>query len=522
MSDPDPSISDGRSYLKSDWDINRVNNIDALESLLSEVDIKKNKIILYGSSIMALTGIRPNNDLEFIPKPEQRNDFRNFAQKDSKSRINDEGQMFFPKDIHSSRPNRFKLFGWDDAKIFENSECYVECSGYKFLKLELIVSQKAADRRPKDLEDLRMLENNGYIGGPGWNWELVVRLPPWERPSKMSLWDQGIDSLKSDGLATTGVRLFNYLKTQKIEDNISSLSEVWNKFQVKRKLAPGIVNQLETHYPAPDLFIRQINTKNGFERYDLIAAILYLEGEKRFQQYLEEERESTSHITITPNGRISGGIYQLAKKWKLYSDQDALQGSEITFPVEVTQDPPLPTRSDDWISDRFNSETINQLKQKRRDLLQNSGAVFYAVLWPAVENNFDEIEAWICDQVTVIHSYDFDLKCNLEEFIRSVYTVDERPMQWETEKKINELLSRGTNVRILKLQISDPQFRSWDGPRLSDRVHSLKMSCRRNFQSDVEDYEYDVIIHITDNYNQNSHFNTILTKLKEFDKSDIT
>ena len=68
------------SYLQLERDLSRVRHLESLESILNRAGVGKSDIILYGSSIMALCGIRQNNDLEFIPHPEQRHKFEELAE----------------------------------------------------------------------------------------------------------------------------------------------------------------------------------------------------------------------------------------------------------------------------------------------------------------------------------------------------------------------------------------------------------------------------------------------------------
>jgi len=500
------------SYLQIERDIDRVRYLDRFESILEQSGVSTKDVVLYGSSIMALCGIRSNGDLEFIPHPEKRSKFVKLARELPEANINEKGQMFFPGEVHSSSPDRFAMFGWDDKRIFGDERCYIEHGGYKFLKLELIVSQKAADRRPKDLDDLEMLEQERYIGGPDWNWDLVRRLPPWERPSKPTLWEQGKESLRSDGIVTTSVRVARHLGEEVLPKYTNPIQSRWEQYSQQRKIKPEVANELTNHYPAADLLVRQLSTV-GFTRDDLVAAILSLEGYSEFERFLTEFSSDEDKVKITPGGQINGGIRAFATRWVNETNDNLQYNNNMTFPVEISLNKPLPARTGEWVSERFSRQAEELLIERRRELLKNSGALFYAILWPAVIDHFDDIEKWLGNRTEVVEVQQFELNDEFESFISSVYSVDERPMQWETEKKINELKSHGSTVRILTLQISEPDFRSWDGPRLSDRTHSLKMECRRTFQEIVSDYEYDVIIHTTDNYVQNRHLNKLLSGL---------
>jgi len=199
------------SYLQLERDLSRVRHLESLEYVLDQAGVEKSDIILYGSSIMALCGIRQNNDLEFIPHPEQRHKFQELVEEIPEAYINEQGQIFFPNDLHSSWPDRFITFGFDDDELFNEERFYIVHDDYKFLKLELLLSIKGTLRRSKDFEDFLTLEQGGYIGGPEWNWDLVRRVPPWDRPetssgSSQSIFELGIQSVRNKGILKTALR----------------------------------------------------------------------------------------------------------------------------------------------------------------------------------------------------------------------------------------------------------------------------------------------------------------------------
>lgn len=513
-------MNDQSSYLQLDRDISQVRHLESLESILHQAAVDKSDIILYGSSIMALHGIRPNNDLEFIPHPEQRPKFEELAKNLPDAQINEQGQIFFPDDVHSSWPDRFIMFGWDDATLFNNEQFYIEHNGYKFLKLELLLSIKGTLRRPKDFEDFELLEQGGYIGGPEWNWDLVRRVPPWDRPDTSSNANRnflqlGIRSVKNRGVIATGLKAPRFLASKISNGDIkdSRTMRVIKQARKRWKLQPDVSQELETHYPAPDLLNRQF--ENGtFIRDDLIAAVLSVEGETPFEDYKKELDRSTP--SISNGGAINGGILQLARRWAAWRSRSVCDSPKPTFPVSLMSTEQLPPKGREWTVDKFGLEPADNLNQHRQELLADAGVYFYAILWPVGVDHHDRIEQWLSQRLDIVSSQVLDLGTEIEAFANAVYASDQRPFEWEKKRKAKKIASDGSTVRVITIRLPDPDFRSWNGPRISDTIYNMKQNCRREFQQIVNDYEYGALIHTTDNYEHNLHISSILSSFSAY------
>lgn len=500
------------SYLQLERDLSRVRHLDSLESILDKAGVDRSDIMLYGSSIMALCGIRQNDDLEFIPHPKHRKTFEKLAEDMSEAHINEKGQIFFPNNIHSSWPDRFIMFGWDDTQLFDEDRFYIIHDGYKFLRLELLLSIKGTLRRPKDFEDFSMLEEGDYIGGPGWNWELVRRVPPWDRPEtpSNSILELATHSIRERGVMKTGLRAPTFFATEFLNMNVDilGLSRIIRCAKEEWRLDSEISRELERHYPAPDLLNRQFED-GRFIRDDLIAAVLAVEGEEIFQSYRSNLTEPTP--SITPDGSISEGLLEMANRLASWQTTDCDDLPQLTFPVGVNSENQLPPRGQQWAADTFGATGAERIIERRQELLANVGVYFYAILWPLGLNHHDEIESWLSERLDIVFSESLDLGDDIEDFAHAIYSTDKRPFEWEKIRKVKNTSSEGSTVRVVTIRIPNPNFRSWNGPRISDTIYEIKQECRREFQGSVEDYEYGALIHTTDNYQHNAHISRILT-----------
>ena len=67
--------------------------------------------------------------------------------------------------------------------------------------------------------------------------------------------------------------------------------------------------------------------------------------------------------------------------------------------------------------------------------------------------------------------------------------------------KIKELAPYPKNIRIIKIEIPNPNFRyNENGQLISLEVEQLKKEIRSDYHDKVENYFHDIIIHIGDNY----------------------
>ena len=499
-------------YMNLEPDINQVQHIEELDSILEKAGVNKEEVIIYGSSPMALYGIKENDDLEFIPHPKARRKFIELDREDTRMNA---AQIIFPNKIRSVYlEDRMARFGWSDEDLFENEDYFIEHEGYKFMKLELMVSLYAAKRRPKDLKKIQMLEEKGLIGGEGWDWNLVHHLPPWERPERPSknLLQIGRDSIKQYGLTHTLTNGPQYVVQY-------SLSKALEKIDTKNQAVRSKINDIEEksrpyikrkeQFSIPELLNKQFNEEGEFERYDLIATILYLEGEEGFEEFLETKGK----ISVTPHGRLNSGLSELASIIASNSKSDqGLADEEI--PVRVSTKNPIPAKTYNWAEEELDKNQLMRIEERKDELLDSSGSFFYAMLWPSVRQYHDEIENWLNERIDVVDTIDVDLGDKICDFLESVYAVDNRPDDWEKERKIVKIQSFGSKVRILKIRARDPDFWYENGEPISGKIHSLKQECRKEFQDKLERYEYGVITHFTDNYKHNVHNSKVVSKYR--------
>jgi len=143
------------------------------------------------------------------------------------------------------------------------------------------------------------------------------------------------------------------------------------------------------------------------------------------------------------------------------------------------------------------------------------GLMFYAFLWPAAREHFDELEDRLAQAGQNLEIAEYENPTGFNEMVMDIYTSDKRTDDWRIQKKIHELNKYEQVFRVASFELPDPEFYPDETPRLSSKTHDLKYTCRRDLQSEIDEYVFDIILHVTDNYRQNVHVTKVLNSIED-------
>ena len=129
----------------------RVEHLEELETILDRLNINKSDIVLSGSEILAQLGIRKNNDLDIITRPEILKRNKDIFPNSYRWRIN------LSKNIELYRNHLF-FIGISDNDIFTR-HWYEKYNGYNMIPLEIAYLIKKKLKRDKDRLDIEMIES---------------------------------------------------------------------------------------------------------------------------------------------------------------------------------------------------------------------------------------------------------------------------------------------------------------------------------------------------------------------------
>lgn len=493
--------------------VHNIDHIAELEAVIHEAGINKTEICLIGSTTLAYHNIRKNKDIDFVATKRARESLQELANKRDGATIESDGQILFSEAIELSRPDRLDVIGLSDEDLIHDDRNHLTTDGYKILRLEILLARKWDRRRGKDLDDVELIVESGYLEGEDWDWDLVTITPPWDNSKSptplVALIDTGLSRLKNKGILAASKETTGYVLSRLPATYSNPIRLLWQRLHQHRQLWSAEF-PVETHYPLPNLISGQFDEHGTFERDDLVCSILALEGDSRFDRLRSGSwgaRETD--IVVSADGGIIDGVEQLAR-YIVQTPPVSETGYKNSVEVSVRNEPNPPARSTDWVVEEFSSDAAATVENRRRQLLEETGTAFYAILWPAIQPNLDDITNDIGAVTEIIDKTSYDIERGFSEFVKDLYGIDKRTDEWRIDNKIHELRKHGSKITVLKLKIPDPEFRTAETPRLSNVTRELKYACRQEYRHVVEDYSFDVIVHMSDNFRQNSHISRVV------------
>ncbi len=313
--------------------------------------------------------------------------------------------------------------------------------------------------------------------------------------------------------------------------------------KIKNRLKPYYIkykNSQWTYKANSDMIIMQNTEKllayqyreNMFNRYDIIVRYLAIEEyfgknnygyslykkmqEKRgFLQRIDHKKvddslkkfielieniqkngfDEYSTISVGKNQELIDGSHRLAA---------ALYFDEKLIPLKLNRYKYDTVYGLGWFKENdFSKEELNRIEQKRKDIFYEKGIYFQVILWPPVQNYFEEITNSLALKYNMLDSYNIDFKDKdkFKEFTFSIYESDDIA-DWKIEKKLSGFEQYQLKVKVIEIEIIDPRFRKKElnNHDISQEVELIKKMYRKIYKDKVENYFYDIIMHIGDNY----------------------
>lgn len=289
-----------------------------------------------------------------------------------------------------------------------------------------------------------------------------------------------------------------------IDDFLSMQMEQWGDFNRA---------DIAVKYFAIESYMRE--ESEGIELYKKMQQerlkLTDLQAEEewdRFKRLIDSVRENgyekDSYIVCDEAMKIMDGAHRAAL---------CLYFNILMLPVKIT---PQKYENDyriQWFwNHKFLTSEIQNIEQKIERIMKPGRKEFVAFLWPPAMKFCQEIKAEISEFAKIKKAETKRLTDDkLPDFIRAVYSVDDIE-DWKVEKKIEHMRGCGNTVEVLYLSIEKPRYRLKGATSLplSVKAEELKKIIRGRFQDRVEDYFYDNIIHISDNYYQSKVIDKIL------------
>ena len=511
---------------------------DLVQHVFSKYQIKMEDICLVGSSVLRILNIgnRNNRDVDLLLQPAVMERLISEYQLN----MSDNGALQLDDKIEAHQ-DRFKFMGLSDEAIFEK-RLYKTVEGYRILRPEILFCYKLLRRSREDTIDLKAL--NLYAStSSDWDWQIV-----WELRSLLVSTVGTTQAVEGDStihenvqhMIHRGIRLVHKV----VRDPIWAIQALDRRVRhrtVEKKevltAAPtlSLQSQLVVRMPTGALFGNQFQA-GAFARYDVLLRYLTVksiaEGDDNYKSlYLRMQHgrvgvEIYSELCdLVASFQTKGFLpyYPIPiKEEGLLVDGAHRLACALYFGVEETPVAILPTRERidygrPWFEEHGFPETLlTDLDNTRNMLFEKYGVWFPLLLWPPASQWFDEIAQKVRARFTVRREEELFLPHSFAEFVRQVYAVDDIET-WKVELKLHAMREYEPRVRIMLLEVPDPQFRQKTEPRsyLSVVGESLKQWLRSEYNARVPDYFYDIICHISDNHRHNQRIVEIIREVKE-------
>jgi len=136
------------------------------------------------------------------------------------------------------------------------------------------------------------------------------------------------------------------------------------------------------------------------------------------------------------------------------------------------------------------------------------------ILWPPVQDLFDEITTYISERVKLKSLNTMEMKHDVfDKFIEDLYAIDFADPK-KIALKLDRLMEDKSLIRVLKVEIKKPKIIVQDSLNRvrCESIGDLKDNVRRKFRKQVKNYTYDIVIHSTEVDYQNKLVESLLEK----------
>lgn len=278
-----------------------------------------------------------------------------------------------------------------------------------------------------------------------------------------------------------------------------------------------------------DIAVRQLaieqyygKNKIGYDLYTRMQTKHYGYGEfwrdrfiKLILSYEQHGQDKDHPIELDDNLMLIDGAGRLALA--LYHGDEFIYGN-----VRKTSYERVWNYSQLW-EVNLTCEEIKLIQEKAKDLYAQCKYQYVGVIWPSAYHLRDKIVAEIDsyykdgqsspiqnDNCHIVRYFDTKFeKLDFEGFVRAMYFADnmtESGLEWKNEIIMDCMPedSQEFLVRVVYIDVHNPNIIRNEGNNAgrSQQITRLKRIIRSRFKDKIAHYEYDNIMHISDNYQQ--------------------
>lgn len=263
-----------------------------------------------------------------------------------------------------------------------------------------------------------------------------------------------------------------------------------------------------------DYYGRQMNGISGFELYKKMQDTRIEKGysvdaEDKFRKliasYENHGYDEKSRVIVDKNLHIIDGSHRVAMG--LYHEMDCI--SVLILNVEYS----VKDYSIDWFyQNGFTDEEMDLIKQASEEVVSKNPIRFTGIIWsPASRYQADIIKDMArFGIISDVRNYVYTRE-QYNNIVRKIYAIDDID-EWKVNKKINYMEPYNTEIISFHITFDDPQFRvkKLSNLPISKKVERVKKNIRTKYREYVDQYFFDIILHISDNAYQSRFMDRVL------------
>lgn len=256
-------------------------------------------------------------------------------------------------------------------------------------------------------------------------------------------------------------------------------------------------------------------TDDGWELYRRMQDARMGKGfsvgaEERFRKLLHSYEENgyddSSCILLDSNLGLIDGSHRIALA--LYHGYSTISALVMDFCHPVAY-------SFDWfIGNGFTIAEVKHIIATGQELLRSVQKPLSCVIWSPAVPFVEEIiqDLGMFGEVTGTKKFEYRSE-EYKNIVRAIYAIDDIE-KWKIEKKLEYMAEYAPELWSVDLLLTDPQFRRKEktGKPLSVVGEQIKKAIRNKYQGRIDNYFFDIILHIGDNMYQSEYMRTIFAR----------
>lgn len=230
---------------------------------------------------------------------------------------------------------------------------------------------------------------------------------------------------------------------------------------------------------------------------------------ERFRELIDSIKRngfcSDYPIICDGNLNVFDGSHRAAACWYFGVRKIPLMVLDDCFDIDYSMD---------WFwTSGFDRNDIDYLIEMKNKLLL-SGDSIVGFIWPVGEGLVRDIKSDLASMTRIKESRSFEGldESEFARIIRAIYSTD-NIASWKIDKKIDYLKHSNRGIEMLKVELDLPDYRikTCSGLPISEMAERIKKMIRGRYKKRLDDYFYDIIFHMADNYYQTDVIDKILS-----------